>query len=96
LPSKPCKEVKIQSINEITGAEDVDIDPQNRIYGGTGDGKIMRLWPDGRVEIFAETGGRPLGLHFDRSGNLIVCDAYKGLISIFGMMLWIRSTRIHF
>jgi sugar lactone lactonase YvrE len=38
--------------------------------------------PDGRLETFAETQGRPLGLQFDQKGNLIVCDAYKGLLSI--------------
>ncbi len=31
---------------------------------------------------FADTGGRPLGLAFDRAGNLIVADALRGLLSI--------------
>lgn len=42
----------------------------------------MRLAQDGRLTTFAETNGRPLGLQFDKDGNLIVCDAYKGLLSI--------------
>lgn len=57
------------------------IDPEGRLYGGTQDGKIVRTLKDGSIEIFAETGGRPLGLAFDASGNLIVA-AYKGLLSI--------------
>jgi sugar lactone lactonase YvrE len=65
------------------GAEDVAIDRSGRIYGGFEDGRVVRLQPDGsRPEMFAETGGRPLGMQFDRSGNLVVCDSPRGLISI--------------
>ena len=32
--------------------------------------------------MFAETAGRPLGLHFSADGGLIVCDAYKGLLLV--------------
>jgi sugar lactone lactonase YvrE len=65
------------------GAEDVAIDRSGRIYGGFEDGRVVRLQSDGtRPEMFAETGGRPLGMQFDRSGNLVVCDSPRGLISI--------------
>jgi sugar lactone lactonase YvrE len=63
--------------------EDVAIDSQDRIYSGTADGRIFRFQADGtRPEVFANTGGRPLGLIFDRDGNLIVADAIKGLLAI--------------
>jgi sugar lactone lactonase YvrE len=63
--------------------EDVAIDSQDRMYSGTDDGRIFRFQADGtRPEVFANTGGRPLGLVFDRDGNLIVADAIKGLLSI--------------
>ena len=65
------------------GPEDVAIDRQDRIYCGMQDGRIMRFQADGsQHEIFADTKGQPLGLQFDASGNLVVCDAYKGLLSI--------------
>ena len=67
---------------EVYGPEDVAIDKTGLVYGGTQDGKIIRIHPDGYVEDWITTGGRPLGLHFDSSGNLIVCDAYLGLLSI--------------
>ena len=67
---------------KINGPEDVVIDPEGRIYGGTQDGKIVRILKDGGIETFAETGGRPLGLAFDGKGNLIVADSYKGLLSL--------------
>jgi sugar lactone lactonase YvrE len=70
-------------LNGSEGPEDVAIDSQGRIYGGLQDGRIIRFEKQGKIpEIFADTGGRPLGLHFDQHGNLIVADAYKGLLSI--------------
>jgi sugar lactone lactonase YvrE len=63
--------------------EDVAIDADGRIYGGLEDGRIVQLQPDGaQPRVFANTHGRPLGLVFDRDGNLIVADALKGLLSI--------------
>jgi len=63
--------------------EDVAFDTQDRIYCGDDTGHIFRFQPDGtRPELFAETKGRPLGLIFDSSGNLIVADAVVGLLSI--------------
>jgi len=67
---------------EIYGPEDVAVDKQGRVYAGTQDGLIKRVLTDGTVETWVDLGGRPLGLHFDRGGNLIVCDAYQGLLSI--------------
>jgi len=73
---------KLLAQGKVYGPEEVAIDSEGRIYGGTQDGKIIRLLPDGKVETFAITKGRPLGLQFDKDENLIVCDAYKGLLSI--------------
>jgi sugar lactone lactonase YvrE len=65
------------------GPEDVAVDDQGRIYGGMEDGRIIRFQSDGsQPELLADTGGRPLGLHFDDSGNLIVADAHRGLLSV--------------
>ncbi|HEY3754808.1 MAG TPA: SMP-30/gluconolactonase/LRE family protein [Opitutaceae bacterium] len=63
--------------------EDIALDRQGRIYGGTVDGKIVRLDADGtHPQVFADTHGRPLGLIFDASGNLLVSDADKGLLKV--------------
>ena len=63
--------------------EDVALDADGKIYAGFEDGRIMVLQPDGtQPRVFANTGGRPLGLIFDRAGNLIVADAIKGLLSV--------------
>src|SRR5829696_1363559 len=63
--------------------EDVALDSEGKIYAGFEDGRIMVLQSDGtQPRVFSNTGGRPLGLVFDRGGNLIVADAIKGLLSV--------------
>jgi sugar lactone lactonase YvrE len=65
------------------GPEDVAFDLEGRLYTGFEDGRIVRVeLPDGEPEVFADTGGRPLGLVFDAEGHLVVADARKGLLSI--------------
>ena len=65
------------------GPEDVALDAEGKIYTGFEDGRIIVLQPDGtQPRMFANTGGRPLGLVFDQQGNLIVADAIKGLLSV--------------
>ena len=71
--------------NDVAGPEDVDVDARGRVYCGLEDGTVRRLDPERagpRFEIFATTGGRPLGLDFDSSGTLWVADARLGLVSI--------------
>lgn len=81
-PNEALKAAELLGQGQIVGPEDVDVDAQGRVYGGTEDGRILRIDTQGEVEVFAETGGRPLGLHFDRTGHLVVCDARKGLLAV--------------
>lgn len=81
-PNNLLQKAELLARGKINGPEEVAVDSEGRVYGGTQDGKIMRLLTDGKLEIFTETKGRPLGIHFDKNKNLIVCDSYKGLLSI--------------
>lgn len=81
-PNELLKGADRLAMGVIDGPEDIAVDSQGRIYGGGQDGRIIRILPDGSAEVFADTGGRPLGLHFDAHGHLIVADAWKGLLSI--------------
>ncbi len=82
--NKVLLDAEVIPIDGGAGPEDVAVDAQGRIYGGLHDGRIIRFTDDGtNQETFATIeGGRPLGLHFDAGGNLIVADAWKGLLSI--------------
>lgn len=81
-PNSELLQAELLALGQVYGPEDIAVDAEGRIYGGTQDGKIVRLHPNGTLETWVETGGRPLGLHFDRQGQLIVCDAFKGLLAI--------------
>lgn len=82
-PNNRLSLIKRIALPESKGPEDVVVDVNGRIYGGLENGKIMRYELDTKTwHTFANTGGRPLGLAFDKGQNLIVCDAYKGLLSI--------------
>jgi ribose transport system permease protein len=71
-------------LGEIEGPEDVILDRDDHLYCGTRHGEIVRFFaPDyKRSEVFAHTGGFPLGLAFDRAGNLLSCVGAMGLYSI--------------
>jgi sugar lactone lactonase YvrE len=63
--------------------EDVARAADGFFYTGLQDGRIVRFRGGGVApETFVQTGGRPLGLQFDRAGNLIVADAFRGLLSV--------------
>ncbi|MHC3472777.1 SMP-30/gluconolactonase/LRE family protein [Streptomyces sp. 7R007] len=69
------------------GPEDVVADARGRVLTGIEDGRILRV--DGlaepsaaRVEVLAETGGRPLGLELLGEDALLVCDAELGLLRV--------------
>jgi len=61
------------------GPEDIARGPDGLVYTGTNDGKIIRFNVNGSgVQVFADAGGRPLGLEFDAAG-LYVANAHSGL-----------------
>lgn len=61
--------------------EDIAIDSSGNIYGGDIHGNIMFFEKNTTAgKVLANTGGRPLGLHFDHSGDLIIADADKGIL----------------
>ena len=65
------------------GPETIVVGPEGLLYTGLKDGRILRFRPDGsKMEFFADTGGRPNGMAFDRSGHLIVVDSFNGLLSV--------------
>lgn len=71
-------------LGELEGPEDVVLDHDGHLYCGTRHGEIVRFFaPDyKRSEIFAHTGGFPLGLAIDKAGNILSCVGAMGLYRI--------------
>lgn len=73
---------------QLIGPEDIIYDPKSGVaYTGCHDGWIKRVTlsdslTESVVENWVNTGGRPLGLAVDESGDVFVADAYKGLIKV--------------
>jgi sugar lactone lactonase YvrE len=66
-----------------TGPEDLEVDREGRIYAGLEGGDIAMFDAKGkRTGTLANTGGRPLGLHWAKDGRLLVADAERGLLAI--------------
>lgn len=76
-------ELEYLSIDQEHGPEDLDMDANGAIYASVHSGWILRMAPqDKGFTRWVNTKGRPLGMDFDSAGNLVVADAYKGLLSI--------------
>ena len=77
-------DVELIGLGEIDAAEDPIIDLDDNLYFGSRQGDIIRYFgPDHkRWEVYAHVGGMPLGMAFDRQGNLLCCIAGMGLYKI--------------
>jgi sugar lactone lactonase YvrE len=77
------------------GPEDIVISDDGYLFTAYADGRIIKTLVAPMIASFekqntnalqviefANTGGRPLGLKFDKQNNLIVADAERGLLSI--------------
>lgn len=78
--------------NNLLQPESAAMGPDGKLYTGMNTGEIVRIDPTALAvskdaqttpfELFANTGGRPLGMVFHPNGDLIVADGLKGLISV--------------
>ena len=84
--NESLREAQTLGADLFSGAEDVAPSADGWLYGGNEDGKVVRmlLGQPETGEVFADTGGRPLGLDFAPDGSLVVADAKKGLLRLKG------------
>ncbi len=77
-------DVELIGLGEIDAAEDPILDLDDNLYFGSRQGDIVRYFgPDHkRWEVYVHVGGMPLGMAFDRDGNLLCCVAGMGLYKI--------------
>ncbi len=70
---------KAIELGDFEGPEDVVLGFEGLLYSGTKDGKIISFQADGsELQVFADTGGRPLGIEF-AGGFLYVANSFVGL-----------------
>jgi len=70
------------SIGDLHGPEDV-VMSGGKLYVSSQSGVILEVDPATNTHRkFAETGGSALGMEMDADGNLIIADAYKGLLAV--------------
>ncbi|MFC9999496.1 SMP-30/gluconolactonase/LRE family protein [Nocardia sp. NPDC127526] len=92
-PKAPARAREIRSVPPMpelrrielpgTAPEDVVVAADGRVLTGTDNGAILAVDPAlGTVEQIAHTGGRPLGLHPEPDGSLLICDAERGLLRL--------------
>lgn len=76
--------VDVIALGEVESPEDVILDEDDNLYSGNRHGDIIRYFaPDYKThEVYAHIGGAPLGMSFDRDGNLLVCVGGMGLYMI--------------
>lgn len=80
-PNERLRNLETISLGDNHGPETIAVDAHGRVYVGTKEGRIVRV-VDSRAEDWVSTGGRPLGLRFDRDGSLLVADAFRGLLRV--------------
>jgi ribose transport system permease protein len=71
-------------IGQIEGAEDCAIGPDGSLFCGDRRGWIWRFREPGRSpgEVFARTGGHPLGHAWERDGSLVVAVGGTGVVRV--------------
>ncbi|MBC8346282.1 MAG: SMP-30/gluconolactonase/LRE family protein [Candidatus Marinimicrobia bacterium] len=80
-PNQYLEDAEILGLKDGIGPEDVAVDESGNIFAPYDDGRIIQYDVFGKNQgVFVNTNGRPLGLDFDADGNLIIADAYKGLL----------------
>jgi sugar lactone lactonase YvrE len=78
-PDKRLGRAQAIDLDNHYGPEDVTSGHDGRLYVTTVGGLILQIDSYGNVKIFADVGGRPLGIETDADGSMIVANPYIGL-----------------
>ena len=75
-------QIKRIELSDQIGPEDYALGKDGNVYFGLLSGDISYLDQAGNIQPWVNTKGRPLGIEFDGDGNLIVADAFLGLLKV--------------
>ena len=74
--------IRLIPLDGIEGPEDIAVNSKGELFFSAHDGGVYQRTAEGAIEAFVYTGGRPLGLSFDSDDNLLIADAYLGLLRV--------------
>lgn len=76
--------IKVIPLDEkAIGPESIAADGRGMIFTGLKDGRIVKVAETGgKMTEVVQTNGRPLGMEFGPQGELVVCDAVRGVIAV--------------
>ena len=81
-PNDALANLERLSIGDIHGPEDV-VMYNGKIYASSQEGVILEINPATNTHReYADTKGSALGMEMDVAGNLIIADAFRGLLSV--------------
>lgn len=81
-PNEDLANLERLSIGDIHGPEDV-VMHKGKLFVSSQEGKIIEIDPVANMHrVFADTKGSALGMEMDAAGNLIIADAFRGLLSV--------------
>ena len=81
-PNTELADLERLSIGDIHGPEDV-VMHERKLYVSSQEGKIIEIDPIAKTHReFADTKGSALGMEMDANGNLIIADAFRGLLAV--------------
>jgi len=82
-PDNRLRRARAIDLGKHHGPEDVTAGHDGRLYATSSSGAVLQIDSYGNVSVFADVGGRPLGIETDSDGSLIVANAYVGLQRVF-------------
>ena len=81
-PNTELADLERLSIGDIHGPEDV-VMHEGKLYVSSQEGKIIEIDPIAKTHReYADTKGSALGMEMDANGNLIIADAFRGLLAV--------------
>lgn len=81
-PNTELANLERLSIGDLHGPEDV-VMSGGKIYVSSQEGKVLEINPMTNTHRqYADTGGSALGMEMDANGNLIIADAFRGLLAV--------------
>src|SRR5262245_22926224 len=82
-PNTRLSNLRTIALGSEFGPEHIAIGPDGKLYVAMTSGAVLRMDADGANQnVFANTGGRVLGIDFDAQGRMVAADAMKGLLAI--------------